>query len=77
MQSPERSARAVGLSIVYPEGPYALEAELKKLRHLLPSDVALITGGRAVPAYRSVLNEIEAVQFQDLSAFCEFLNRLV
>jgi methanogenic corrinoid protein MtbC1 len=29
-------ARAVGLSIVYPEGPYGLEAELKKLRLLLP-----------------------------------------
>jgi hypothetical protein len=70
-------ARAVGLSIVYPEGHYALEAELKKLRLLLPREVALVTGGRAVPAYGSVLNEIEAVQLQDLSAFCEFLNRLV
>jgi MerR family transcriptional regulator, light-induced transcriptional regulator len=70
-------ARAVGLSIVYPEGPYALEAELKKLRLLLPREVALITGGRAVPAYRSVLNEIEAIQLQDLSAFCTVLDTLV
>jgi MerR family transcriptional regulator, light-induced transcriptional regulator len=70
-------ARAVGLSIVYPEGPYGLEAELKKLRLLLPREVVLFTGGRAVPEYRSVLNEIEAVQLQDLSAFCAALDRLL
>ena len=70
-------ARAVGLSIVYPEGPYGLEAELKKLRLLLPREVVLFTGGRAVPAYRSVLNEIEAIQLQDLSSFCEALDTLL
>jgi len=70
-------ARAVGLSIVYPEGPYGLEAELKKLRLLLPREVVLFTGGRAVPEYRSVLNEIEAVQLQDLSAFCAALDTLL
>jgi len=70
-------ARAVGLSIVYPERPYGLEAELKKLRLLLPREVVLFTGGRAVPAYRSVLNEIEAIQMQDLSAFCAALDTLL
>jgi methanogenic corrinoid protein MtbC1 len=70
-------ARAVGLSIVYPEGPYGLEAELKRLRLLLPPKVVLFTGGRAVPAYRSVLNEIEAIQLQDLSAFGAALDTLL
>jgi MerR family transcriptional regulator, light-induced transcriptional regulator len=70
-------ARAVGLSIVYPEGPYGVEAELKKLRLLLPREVVLFTGGRAVPEYRSVLNQIEAIQLQDLSAFCEALDTLL
>ena len=70
-------ARAVGLSIVYSEGPYALEAELKKLRLLLPSEVALITGGRATPAYRSVLSEIKAIQVQDLSGLSMALDKLV
>jgi MerR family transcriptional regulator, light-induced transcriptional regulator len=70
-------ARAVGLSIVYPEGPYGLEAELKKLRLLLPREVVLFIGGRAVPAYRSVLNEIEAIQVHDLSAFCAALDTLL
>jgi methanogenic corrinoid protein MtbC1 len=70
-------ARAVGLSVVYPEGPYGVEAELKKLRLLLPREVVLFTGGRAVPSYRSVLNEIEAIQLQDLSAFCAALDTLL
>lgn len=70
-------ARAVGLSIVYREGPYALEAELKKLRLLLPREVALIAGGRAVPACRSVLNEIGAIQLQDLSGLGKVLDTLV
>jgi methanogenic corrinoid protein MtbC1 len=69
-------ARAVALSIVYPEGRYGLEAELKNLRLLLPREVVLFTGGRAIPAYRSVLNEIEAIQMQDLSAFCAALDTL-
>jgi MerR family transcriptional regulator, light-induced transcriptional regulator len=70
-------ARAVGLSIVYPEGPYGLEAELKKLRLLLPREVVLFIGGRAVPAYRSVLNEIQAIQVHDLSAFCDALDTVL
>jgi MerR family transcriptional regulator, light-induced transcriptional regulator len=70
-------AQAVGLSIVYQQGPYGLEAELKKLRLLLPRKVALITGGRAVPAFRSVLNEIEAIQIQDLSALGMALDTLI
>jgi methanogenic corrinoid protein MtbC1 len=70
-------ARAVALSLVYPEGPYRLEAELKKLRVLLPREVVLFTGGRAVPAYRSVLDEIEAIQPDDLATFCTALDALL
>ena len=70
-------ARAVGLSIVYQEWPYGLEAELRKLRILLPREVVLFIGGRAVPAYRSVLNDIEAIQVSDLSGFCAALDTLL
>jgi methanogenic corrinoid protein MtbC1 len=70
-------ARAVGLSIVYREAPYAMEAELKKLRLLLPREVTLITGGRAVPACKSILNEIAAIQLQDLSGLSTVLETLV
>lgn len=70
-------ARAVALSFVYPGEPYGLEAELKKLRLLLPRKVALIAGGRAVPVFTSVLNEIEAIQLQDLFALCPALDTLI
>jgi len=69
-------ARAVALSIVYPEDDSSLEPELRQLRLLLPSEIALITGGRAAHSYASVLNEIQAMQTQDLSTFCEILDRL-
>jgi MerR family transcriptional regulator, light-induced transcriptional regulator len=69
-------SRAIALSIVYPEDDSALDSELRKLRLLLPSEVALITGGRAAPAYASVLDEIQAIQLQDLSAISAVLDRL-
>jgi MerR family transcriptional regulator, light-induced transcriptional regulator len=69
-------AQVVALSIVYPEGDSSLEAELRRLRLLLPTEVALIAGGRAAHAYGSVLNEIEVIQTEDFSAFCETLDQL-
>jgi MerR family transcriptional regulator, light-induced transcriptional regulator len=70
-------ARAVALSIVYPEDDGSLDPELRKLRLMLPREVALITGGRAAPAYASVLTQIGAIQLQDLSALCAILDSLV
>jgi MerR family transcriptional regulator, light-induced transcriptional regulator len=69
-------ARAVALSIVYPEDDFELVTELKKLRRLLSPEVPLITGGRAVPGYTAVLSEIGAIQLQDLSAFYRTLDNL-
>jgi hypothetical protein len=69
-------ARAVAISIVYPENDTSLEAALRHLRFLLPPEVALIAGGRAAPAYDSVLDEIQVIQTQDLFAFCEILDNL-
>jgi DNA-binding transcriptional MerR regulator/methylmalonyl-CoA mutase cobalamin-binding subunit len=59
-------ARAVALSLVYPEDDPRLEGELKRLRELLPPEVALLTGGRAMPAYLDAIEKIEAVQMKDL-----------
>lgn len=69
-------ARAVALSIVYPEDDSSLDFELRKLRLLLPKEIALITGGRAASAYGPVLDEIQAIQLQDLSALCPVLDKL-
>ncbi len=63
----QNRARAVALSLVYPEDDPALDDELTRLRELLPPEVALLTGGRAMPAYRNAIKRIGAVQMKDLS----------
>ena len=72
----QNQARAVALSLVYPEDDPLLANELKKLRMLLPLEVTLIVGGRAMPAYREALDEIGAVPAEDLNHFCTVLDGL-
>ena len=36
-------------------------------RELLPADVAILTGGRGMPAYQDAIKKIGAVQIGDLS----------
>jgi len=69
-------SRAVALSIVYPEDDARLEGELTLLRELLPADVAILTGGRAMPAYREVIQKIGAVPIGDLSDLAAKLEAL-
>ncbi len=56
----DQGAKAVALSIVYPEDDPALPAELRQLRDYLPSGVELIVGGRGAPTYAATLVEIRA-----------------
>jgi MerR family transcriptional regulator, light-induced transcriptional regulator len=70
-------AQVVALSIVYPENDRALEAELRQLRALLPPEIALITGGRALDAYSSVLTEINAVQLHNLAELGTALDTVI
>ena len=72
----QNRARAVALSLVYPEDDPGLDAELRRLRELLPRDVALLVGGRAAPAYRAVLEEVGARQMSDLDHLCSTLDEL-
>lgn len=69
-------ARAVALSLVYPEDDPRLEAELARLRELLPPDVALLAGGPALSAYRAALKRIGARQIPDLPGLCKVLAEL-
>jgi len=64
----QKGARAVGLSITYPPDDPMLIDDLRRLRRLLGAQTALIVGGRACPAYAAVLQEIGAVQVEDLAA---------
>jgi methylmalonyl-CoA mutase cobalamin-binding subunit len=72
----QHQACAVALSLVYPEDDPLPAGELKKLHSLLPSEVSLIVGGRAMPAYRSTLHEIGAISVEDLAGFCAVLDGL-
>jgi methanogenic corrinoid protein MtbC1 len=67
-------ARAVALSIVYPEDDPHLSAELISLRRFLPTEVSLVVGGRAAPAYQRALHEIGAVHATQLADFYGFLD---
>jgi len=69
-------ARAVALSLVYPEDDPALVDELTRLRELLPPEVVLLTGGRAMPAYLDAIKRIGAVQIKDLSDLSATLDDL-
>lgn len=56
----QNRARSVILSIVYPPDDLRVAADLEHLRALLPSDVALLAGGRAAAAYGDTLRRIGA-----------------
>ncbi len=65
--------RAVALSIIYPEDDPDLPAQLLRLRQLLPDEIPIIAGGRAVPAYRAVLDKIGALILTEMSDFTRVL----
>jgi DNA-binding transcriptional MerR regulator/methylmalonyl-CoA mutase cobalamin-binding subunit len=72
----QKRARAVALSLVYPEDDASLPEELTLLREALPSDTALLVGGRAMLAYRDVLRRLGAILAEDLVQLGLALDRL-
>lgn len=69
-------ARAVGLSLVYPDDDPQLDAELRELRSRLGPAVVLLVGGRAADAYSETLQGIGAVQANNLELLQVTLERL-
>ncbi len=69
-------ARAVALSLVYPEDDPHTAIELTRLRGLLPAEMALLVGGRAMPAYREALEKSGAVPLADLVQLGSTLDHL-
>ncbi len=72
----QKHARAVALSLVYPEDDPHMEGELMRLRESLPPDVTLVIGGRAMPAYHDVLEKIGAKQVNNLAQLCTILDEM-
>lgn len=72
----KKRARAVALSLVYPEDDASLPGELTLLREALPEDTALLVGGRAMPAYRETLVRLGAILVADLVQLGLALDRL-
>jgi len=72
----EGCARAVALSLVYPEDDPGLEFELKRLRKALPQNTALLVGGRAAAAYSKAVKAVGAMLIKDLVQFGSVLEKL-
>ncbi|MBV6501200.1 MAG: HTH-type transcriptional repressor CarH [Prosthecobacter sp.] len=53
-----RKARAVALSVVYPEKCPVIEDKLRRMRLLLPEYVTLLVGGRAARGYQDKLSDL-------------------
>lgn len=72
----QQQARAVALSLVYPEDDPRLESELTRLRELLPPAVRIIVGGRALQSYLAACQKIGALQADDLAQAGRLLDEL-
>ncbi len=72
----QAGARAVTLSLGAAPGDRVTPRELRRLRTLLPADVALVVEGSAADAHRRVLREIGAPVLRDLPALLAQLRML-
>ncbi len=72
----QNEARAVALSLVYPDHDRRLEAELTRLRDLLPAHIAVIAGGRSAASYSATLERMGAFHVSDLASLGSTLDRL-
>ena len=59
-------ARAVAISLVYPEDDPRIAGDLEKLAGWLDEDVVLLVGGRAAGGYRDTIERIGAVYTDNL-----------
>ena len=62
-------ARAVALSVVYPEADPHIEHELLELRSHLPGKTPILIGGGAAESYRTAIEEAHAQLLDNFGAF--------
>jgi len=72
----QHQARALALSLVYPEDDTSLPEELERLRQLLPAGCALLAGGRAAHSYRPMLEKLGTRFCVELSQLGQVLDEL-
>lgn len=71
-----RQARAVALSVVYPDRCPIIEEKLRKMRALLPQNTALLIGGRASASYASQLSDLRIHWANNLCGLDQLLLKL-
>ncbi len=69
-------ARAVAISLVYPEDDPNIPFELNQLRSALPPAIAILAGGRAARSYQAALAGIQADVANNLDELYPALDRL-
>ena len=69
-------AKAVALSLIYPEDDPRLATEQTAVRQALPPEVTLLVGRRAMAAYRDVLKQIGATLVEELPQLGSALDNL-
>jgi DNA-binding transcriptional MerR regulator/methylmalonyl-CoA mutase cobalamin-binding subunit len=72
----ELDVRAIALSISHPPDDPKLPEILLRLGQQLPKSAVLLAGGAAAPAYNKVLDEINAIQLQDLKTLGTLLDEM-
>lgn len=71
-----RKARAVALSVVYPDRCPVIEEKLRKIRNLMPEPMALLVGGRAALGYAEKLTDLKIHWAYDLPSLDQLLVKL-
>ena len=69
-------ARAVALSVVYPDDDPNLPLELRSLRKLLPANMPIVIGGDSAPSYREAITTVNAMLAPTLSDFQRILESI-
>lgn len=72
----QHQARAVAMSIVYPDDDPNLTQELYSLRKHLPAEIKLITGGRAAESYAATLEALGAIRTRGLCELYRILEEM-
>ena len=72
----QKQAKAIALSLIYPADDPNIKTELIKLKQHLPTNFPLLIGGCAAPNYRSVIQEIGAIEIPNVTVLQQQLNQI-